>query len=38
MYVMVRRIAKLLLAPVADLDTVGQDASDSRPEIAWIVA
>jgi hypothetical protein len=38
MYVMVGGIAKLLLAPIADLNTVGQNASDSGPEIARIVA
>jgi hypothetical protein len=38
MYVMVGGMAKLLLPSIADLGTVGQDASDSRPEIAWIVA
>lgn len=34
---MVRGIAKLRIAPIADLGTEGQNASDSGPEIAWIV-
>jgi hypothetical protein len=35
---MVGGVIKLLLAPIADLDAVGQDASDTRSEVAWIVA
>lgn len=33
MYTMVKGIAKLRVAPIADLGTVGQNTSDSRPEI-----
>lgn len=36
-YVMVGGVIRLLLAAIADLDAVGQNPSDSGPEIAWTV-
>ena len=35
---MVGGVIKRLLAPIADLDAVGQDASDGRLDFACIVA
>jgi hypothetical protein len=37
MYAMVGGMTKLLVFPIADLKAVGQDASNSRPEITWAV-